>query len=50
MQWISFDGHWPWVGLALSVLLFLLLFATNVLRNDLRTPVWSPPCGRRWWT
>jgi hypothetical protein len=48
MQWTSFDRHWPCIGLALSVLLLLLLFATNVLRNDLGISRWRDPVWLSW--
>jgi Protein of unknown function with HXXEE motif len=43
MNWTWFDLHWPWLGLALSGALLLLLITTNVLRGDLSISRWRDP-------
>ena len=48
MQWTWFDLTWPWIGLGLSGLLFILLFATNVLRGDVTRSRWFDPVWLAW--
>ena len=35
-----FDLAWPWIGLVFAAALGVLLFATNLLRQDLASPRW----------
>jgi hypothetical protein len=48
MNWSWFDLHWPWVGLALSGALCVLLFSTNTFRSDLRVSRWRDPVWLAW--
>lgn len=48
MKWTWFDLHWPWIGLGLSGILFILLFATNLLRGDMIKTRWFDPVWLAW--
>jgi hypothetical protein len=48
MQWTWFDLSWPWIGLALSAVLLLLLFTTNVFRSDLSVSRWRDAVWLAW--
>jgi hypothetical protein len=48
MEWTWFDTHWPWIGLALSGALLLLLFTTSVFRSGLSIPRWRDPVWLSW--
>lgn len=39
---------WPWVGLGFAIVLLILLFATDVLRNDPTTSRWKEPTWLAW--
>ena len=37
----KFDFAWSWMGLGISMVFFVLLFFTDILRNDLNRPRWQ---------
>jgi hypothetical protein len=39
---------WSWVGFGAAIVLLILLFATNVLRNDLKKPKWKDTTWLAW--
>ncbi len=41
---------WPWIGFGSAVTLLILLFGTNVLRNNLSKPGWKDPYWLGWMT
>lgn len=48
MQFSWFDTHWPWLGLAASALLWILLLTTNIFRSDVRVSRWRDPVWLAW--
>lgn len=38
---IKFDFAWSWIGLGMAIVFFVLLFFTDLLRNDLNKPRWQ---------
>ena len=43
-----FDKNWAWIGLAISVVLLILLFATNVFRSRRDISRWRDPVWLAW--
>src|SRR5436190_23794215 len=40
--WVTkFDFAWSWMGLAIVMVFFVLLFFTDILRSDLNKPRWQ---------
>lgn len=48
MRFGWFDYHWPWIGLAMSAALMVLLFGTNWLRGDTTRSRWRDPVWLAW--
>ncbi|WP_052367800.1 HXXEE domain-containing protein [Haloferax sp. ATB1] len=48
MPFTWFDLHWPWIGLGLSVILLVLLFATDLFRSEPNTSRWRDPVWLAW--
>lgn len=48
MEFTWFDTHWPWIGLGMSIVLFVLLFATNVFRSNLDITRWRDHVWLAW--
>jgi hypothetical protein len=48
MEWNWFDLHWCWIGLAMSAVLLVLLFATNIFRTDRSRSRWLDPVWLAW--
>jgi hypothetical protein len=48
MEWNWFDSHWPWIGLAMSAVLLVLLLATNIFRSDRSKSRWFDPVWLAW--
>jgi hypothetical protein len=46
--WTWFDIMWPWIGLVIAILILLLLFATNILRQDMQVSRWYDPAWLSW--
>lgn len=46
--WTWFDILWPWIGLALAIVILVLLFATNILRHDIQVNRWRDPAWLSW--
>ena len=39
--WNWFEVYWSWLGLGISLILFVLLFATDRLRSDIARSRWA---------
>ena len=48
MEFNWFDTHWPWIGLGISAVMFVLLFATNVFRSRLDISRWRDHVWLAW--
>lgn len=48
MVFTTFEREWPWIGLGAAVVLALVLFATNALREDVSRSRWRDPAWLAW--
>lgn len=48
MNFTWFDMNWSWIGLGISALLLILLFATNIFRSKLDISRWRDPVWLAW--
>jgi Protein of unknown function with HXXEE motif len=48
ITWTWFDIMWPWIGLVVAVFIFILLFASNILRHDVLVSRWRDPEWLSW--
>ena len=48
MHFTWFDKNWSWMGLAISAVLLILLFATNIFRSRQDSSRWRDPVWLAW--
>jgi hypothetical protein len=46
--WTWFDIAWPWIGLLAAMILLILLFASNLLRQNSQIKRWRDPIWLSW--
>ena len=48
MRWTWFDIHWSWIGLAVSAVMLILLFGTDLFRSNLSQSRWRDSVWLAW--